>query len=293
MLDIFCDALLDTVKLLPFLVVLYIIIELIESKTNLASKKSLGGKYGVLIGSATGLIPQCGFSVMAAKLYEQKYITVGTLLAIFFSTSDEAFILLLPQAPKYLLFLLLSKMLIGVTVGYSADFILRLFKRKENTSKDLFFQKEDSFHAECTSCGREHDEEKPFKTYFLSPFLHSLYVAFFIFVVNFVLGGIIYLITEERFKEILETGIWLQPLLTSAVGLIPNCASSVILTECLVENTITFGSCVAGLCANAGLGFVVLLKDTKRWKRNLCLILITYVLSVGFGLLINLVFPTV
>lgn len=309
MVDVFLDALLDTLKLLPFLALIYVIIELLEHKTNLSSEHSrLRGGLGPLIGSATGLIPQCGFSVMAAKLFEQKYITVGTLLAIFLSTSDEAFVILLSEgAASHLLPLIVAKMGIGVAVGYAADGLSFLFRRRASDSlvvegaergaemrvnpyaaasdsHDFFFRKEES---ECTSCGRDHDDGKPWKTYFLQPVLHALQVAAFIFVVNLLLGTIVYLVTEEKFMAFMQKGVAVQPLIAALIGLIPNCASSVVITQCFLKGGILFGSCVAGLCANAGLGFVVLLKNTKEWKRNLALIGVSYLVSVVAGTCIN------
>lgn len=309
MVDVFLDALLDTLKLLPFLALIYVIIELLEHKTNLSSEHSrLRGGLGPLIGSATGLIPQCGFSVMAAKLFEQKYITVGTLLAIFLSTSDEAFVILLSEgAASHLLPLIVAKMGIGVAVGYLADGITLLFRRRASDalvaegaehgaemrvnpyaaasdSHDFFFRKEES---ECTSCGRDHDDGKPWKTYFLQPVLHALQVAAFIFIVNFVLGTIVYFVTEEKFMSFMQKGVIAQPFIAALIGLIPNCASSVVITQCFLKGGILFGSCVAGLCANAGLGFVVLLKNTKEWKRNLALIGVSYLVAVVAGTCIN------
>jgi len=130
-------ALIDTLKLLPWLVLIYVIIELLEHKTELGGKNSrLNGRLGPLIGSATGLIPQCGFSVMAAKLFEQKYITVGTLLAIFLSTSDEAFVILLADGAgaTYLLPLIVAKIAIGVSMGYLVDGVVRFYKRGQTVT---------------------------------------------------------------------------------------------------------------------------------------------------------------
>ena len=354
MTEVLLDALLDTLKLFPWLLLIYIVIELIEHKTKLTgSHNRLSGRLGPLIGSATGLVPQCGFSVMAAKLFEQKYITVGTLLAIFVSTSDEAFILLLSsgRGAVWLLPLIALKIAVGIAVGYAVDGVLKLVGSKrvrvrssagealdaaraeqrrghghgkgaeneyghghgENLEKqcgrdgapeegeteerpgeaarELFLKKAGEKEFECTSCGREHDENKPWKTYFLSPFLHSLKIAAFILAVNLVLGVIIYDVTEDRFMAFLKGNLAVQPLIASLVGLIPNCASSVVITESFLQGGISFGSCAAGLCANAGLGFVVLLKNTKEWKRNLALIVAAYVVAVLVGFAVNAVFP--
>ncbi len=293
MKHVFLHALEETAIVLPWLVVIYILIELLENKTDLSARGKLQGKLGPLVGSATGLIPQCGFSVMAAKLFEQKYITLGTLFAIFLSTSDEAFVILLSSkiGAVYLLPFIVCKLLIGIGVGYAVDGVMRLAKKhrvsaEKKTTLDLFFEREESEFS-CTSCGRNHDEQKPWKTYLVDPLLHTLTVAFFIFFVSLALGGIIHVVGEQTFANFIQKSKWIQPLLTSLIGLIPNCSSSVILTECFLQGTISFGSCVAGLCANAGLGFVVLIKNTKKWKRNLILVGVCYVVSVAFGYLLN------
>lgn len=294
----FLHAVKDTAMLLPWLFLIYLVIELLENKTDLTGKGKLNGKLGPIVGSATGLIPQCGFSVMAAKLFEQKYITVGTLVAIFLSTSDEAFVILLSSGygAVYLLPFIACKLIVGVLVGYALDGAIKLYRRKTvktdepKTTKDLFFERTDvAYGFECTSCGRDHDEDKPFKTYFVSPLWHTLKVAFFIFVVQFFIGAIIEMVTEEKFADFMQKSVVFQPLLTALIGLIPNCASSVVITECFLSKSILFGSCLAGLCANAGLGFLVLIKNTKKWKRNLALLVCVYVVSVSVGYLANAV----
>ena len=327
--EILLDALLDTLKLLPWLIVIYIVIELIEHKTRLTGPNNrLNGRLGPLIGAATGLIPQCGFSVMAAKLFEQKYITVGTLLAIFLATSDEAFIILLSsgQGAVWLLPLIVLKIFVGIAAGYAADGLLKAFKKSParvsqilsdgkghthvcdhgdhdgdcggeegahdtHETREIFLRKAEEQEFECTSCGRVHDEKRPVMTYFVAPLLHALKVAAFILAVNVILGVVIGWVTEERFIRFMERGLFVQPLITSLIGLIPNCASSVVVTECFLQGGISFGSCAAGLCANAGMGFVVLLKNTKKWKRNLVLIGVCYLISVLVGIAVNAVFP--
>jgi hypothetical protein len=292
----FLHAVKDTAILLPWLFLIYLIIELLENKTDLTGRGKLNGRLGPIVGSATGLIPQCGFSVMAAKLFEQKYITVGTLVAIFLSTSDEAFVILLSsgQGAVYLLPFIACKLIVGVLVGYALDGFFKLYQNRKTvgagvkTTHDLFFERTDvAYGFECTSCGREHDEEKPFQTYFLDPLWHALKVAFFIFVVQFIIGAIIESVTEEKFASFMQKSVGVQPLLTAIIGLIPNCASSVVITECFLSKSILFGSCLAGLCANAGLGFLVLIKNTKKWKRNLSLLLTVYAVSVAVGYLAN------
>lgn len=304
-LEFFLHALEDTLPLLPWILLLYILIELLESKADLTKINRFGGKVGPLVGSATGLIPQCGFSIMAAKLFEQKYITVGTLLAIFIATSDEAFIIMLSsgEGAVWVLPMLAVKILVGVAVGYAVDGIAKIigrgqvcveipsaYEEEPKTTHEIFMRaylKEKDVDVKC-SCGRSHTEDVAWKKYFLYPLLHTLKVAGFIFLVNFVLTAIIHSVGEEVFVAFMHRNRFLQPFLTSAIGLIPNCASSVVITETFLAGGITFGSCVAGLCANAGMGFVVLLKNVRQWKRNVTLIGICYGVAVVVGLLLNI-----
>lgn len=298
-------ALEHTWPLLPFIFVIYAIIELIESKADLQKVTRLSGRLGPLVGSATGLIPQCGFSVMAAKLFEQKYITVGTLFAIFMATSDEAFIIMLSsgEGAVWVLPMLLCKILIGIAVGYAVDGVLKLIGRRQvrvempkavnglpDTTHEIFMQaylQERDVEVNC-ACGRKHEGESAWKNYLLYPFLHMLKVGGFILLVNFVLEMIIYNIGGGNFASFMQKNLFLQPFVACAVGLIPNCASSVVLTETFLKGAITFGTCLAGLCANAGMGFVVLLKNVRQWKRNLIMIAACYLISVCVGLIFNL-----
>ena len=297
----------DTLPLLPWILGLYILMELIENKVDMRRVNELGGKLGPVVGAATGLIPQCGFSVMAAKFYERKYITLGTLLAIFMATSDEAFILMLGSGSGavWVLPMLAVKVVVGVTVGYVADLLVKLigkgqvrvempvsFDKAPETVHDYFIQQylEDrEVDANC-SCGRKHDGDSAWKNYLLYPFIHTLKVAAFIFFVNFVLTAIIHSVGEDRFAAFMHGNRFLQPFIACAIGLIPNCASSVVLTETFLSGAITFGTCAAGLCANAGMGFVVLLRNVKKWKRNLALIGVCYAVSVLIGVVMN-IFP--
>lgn len=297
-------ALEDTLPLLPWILLIYILIELLESKADLQKINRFGGKIGPLVGSATGLIPQCGFSIMAAKLFEQKYITVGTLLAIFMATSDEAFIIMLSsgEGAVWVLPMLAVKILVGVLVGYAADFLMKAigrgqvcveipsaYEEEPKTTHEIFMRAylaEKDVDVKC-ACGRSHEADTVWKKYILYPLWHTLKVAAFIFLVNFVLTAIIHSVGEEVFVDFMHRNRFLQPFITCVIGLIPNCASSVVVTETFLAGGITFGSCAAGLCANAGMGFVVLLKNVRRYKRNLCLLAISYFVSVSVGLLIN------
>jgi hypothetical protein len=285
MWDILLDAFLDTLKIFPFLLVIYILIELLENKTSFTRNHALlQGKLAPLLGTATGLIPQCGFSVMAAKLYDKGLIRTGTLLAVFIATSDEAFIILLssgavnPQAAASLMPMVLIKLVVGLSVGYLVNFLLSNEKLAE-------LPDEEEVHA--YSCGREHEGHSKLDVYLWEPLLHSLKISLYLFLVNLIFGFLIDAVGQETISSYMIGGPWFQPFITALIGLIPNCASSVLITQAYVNNGILFGSCVAGLCSNAGLGFVVLLKNTKKLKRNILLILATYLIAAATGVVVN------
>ena len=302
--EIVLHAVKDTLPLLPWILLMYVVIELLESKTNLKNANKFGGKLGPVIGSATGLIPQCGFSVMASKLYEQKYITLGTLLAIFMATSDEAFIILLSsgEGARWVLPTLAVKIAVGIAVGYGVDAFMKWTGRTQTcitmpetvngtptTVHEIFIKQylaENDVDIVC-SCGRNHSDNAPWKRYVLYPLWHTLKVAFFVFFVNLVFTAIVHTVGETAFASFMQRGRFIQPLITCAVGLIPNCASSVVIAEAFLSGGITFGSFVAGLCVNAGMGFMVLFRNVRKWKRNLILVALCYTVSVAVGMLFN------
>lgn len=289
-MEIVLDALKDTASVFYFIFLIYVLIELVESGTTAAhTRRILQGRMAPLIGSATGIIPQCGFSVMAAKLYDSGLIRTGTILSVFLATSDEALIILLVNSPTSLsaaesiLPLIACKLIIAVAVGYLVNFLI---KDKLNESQPLYSNE----GAVCAyPCGHDHEHkrESSLERYFLNPLLHTLQVAVYILIVNLVFGVIIDAVGEENLASYLTVGKYFQPFITAAVGLIPNCASSTIITETYVKGGIMFGSCVAGLCTNAGLGLAVLLKNTSKVKRNICLIGALYGFSVLYGVIIN------
>lgn len=282
MWDILLDAFLDTLKIFPFIFVIYVLIELLEHKTTFTKDhQRLQGNLAPLMGAATGIIPQCGFSVMAAKLYDKGLIRTGTLLAVFLATSDEALIILLSEGSKaeVIVPLIAIKLIVAVAVGYGANFVLP----DEKLSISPLYAEE----LHCFSCGREHDGKTELKVYLTDPLIHSLKIALYLLIINVVLGFIISAIGEEQISSLIIGGPYIQPFISAAIGLIPNCASSVIITDAYINHLMTFGSCVAGLCANAGLGFVVLLKNGKKLKRNILLIVATYLISVIVGVFIN------
>ncbi len=288
-MEIVLDALLDTLKVFPFLFLIYVLIEILEHRTRLTqNRKILQGNLAPLIGAATGIIPQCGFSVMAAKLYDKNFIRTGTILAVFIATSDEAIILLLSDinAAHAVMPLVFIKLIYAVGVGYLANFVLPKNNLQEVAAHDV----------DAHFCCSEHEggllgEGSDFKTYFITPLLHSLKIAAYLLLVNLVFGYIIEIAggVDDLASGAMAGGVYVQPLITGLIGLIPNCASSVIITGAYTNGAITFGSMVGGLCSNAGLGLVVLFKNTKSLKRNILLVVTLYVLAVIAGIIINAV----
>lgn len=280
MLDIILDALLDTLKTLPFLFGAYLLIEFLEHR---ASEKLTGalarlGPFGPVGGAALGLVPQCGFSVAAANFYAGRLITPGTLLAVFLATSDEALPILVsnPKAMPSLLLLLGVKFISATLFGLLTDLVWKRLPHGQDQAP---------FHDLCRDCDCEHHG------IFRSALVHTVRIALFLLLVNLVLGGAIHLVGEERISQVLLSGSVLQPFVAGLIGFIPNCAASVILTELYLSGSLSFGAVIAGLCTGAGVGLAVLFKYNRRLKENLILVAGLYVAAVTTGLLCNLLVP--
>ena len=277
-------AFLDSVIVFPFLFLTYLLIELIERKANLfKSTGILRGKHAPLFGGLAGIFPQCGISVMSAKLYDKDYIKAGTLLAVFIATSDEAFAVLLTSGKFLSLIALMGlKLVVAVAVGY----IVNAFVKKTVSVK----YKAISFSHEeyCRQCGASQNAKNKWQAYLLYPVIHALKTLAFIFVINFLFGLLVHLIGEDNIVAFMQGNKFIQPFLTAIVGLIPNCASSILITQLYTLNGITFGSMFAGLSVNAGVGLAVILKNKQKLKQNLFLLALLYIISVTIGLVLNL-----
>ena len=272
MKEIFLDTIIDVLKILPFLFVAFIIMELMEhrvqNRKNILKNKKLGPFFGGLL----GIIPQCGFSVMATNLFSSKVITIGTLLAVYLSTSDEMLPLLISHnaSIKLILTILLIKFIIGIMFGYLLD----LFYKRENNKEEFSICEKE--HCHC--------EEGIFK----SSLIHTMKICFYIFITTFVLNILIHYLGEERIGALLLKNNIFGPFLACIVGLIPNCASSVIITELYLSKVITCGMLIGGLLTGAGIGVLVLFKVNKNKKENILLLLSLYIVGVMVGILIDL-----
>ena len=285
--EVILDAFLDTLKVLAIVFIVYFVLSFVEKK--LASKFAKRSKVSPLIGASVGLIPECGFSVVAADMYKKSYISLGTIIAVFIACSDEALPIMLTSFDSIIMVLplLAVKFVVAIAVGYLVDLILnkrQIIKEKHNH--------EGFIHTGCCHHEIEQDDAEPFyKKHLLHPLFHSLKIALYIFIINLLFGFIIYFIGENSIKDFLDNNVYLTPILASLVGLIPNCSSSVIISELYVENALTFSATIAGLICNAGLGLIFLFKEKQLIKKTLTImsILLLTSLFVGYiGLIIEL-----
>lgn len=376
--EVISDSILDTLKLAPFIVAVYLVIEIAERKAagRFATGKALFSPVAPLVGAAAGIVPQCGFSVVSANLYSAGKITLGTLVAVFIATSDEAIPVILADytaAPK-LVPLILIKFAFAVAVGYFLHFTFKngfkirgkvknsthqsdaAVKPTENAGKEKDFkavekeclcalsrdsavlsgeEKRDILNRENGSDNsqtdnrkeenftgsnkeREEDGEKNMPdsdkkdtgdvlhchgchghsvtggkegvgTLILHPLIHSLTVLAFIFIVNLALGTIIFYVGEDALSAFLNRTAFLQPFFAALVGLIPNCAASVVISRLYALGSLSLGAAVAGLSAGAGLGYAVLFKENKNVKENLLIVLFVFAVCVLFGMAVDVV----
>jgi uncharacterized membrane protein YraQ (UPF0718 family) len=300
MSEILHHALIDTAKMLPFLFIIYVAIEYIEIKLgdNLITKVKKAGKIAPAAGALFGLVPQCGFSVMATVLYNKKVVTLGTLLAVYLSTSDEALPIILSQPDKLGVVapLFLSKFIIAIVAGYLIDFIMSARAKSQvgaeicassETVEDIHLDEID----EKGCCGHSCTSSKvSWKELLSHPIKHTVMVFIYLFIATIVLNSIIHYVGEDNLGQVLMSDSLFQPIFTSIFGLIPNCASSVVITEVFLKGGLSFGSVVAGLGSNAGLGLLILFKENKSVKDSLKVTALLVAISSIAGILIELIF---
>lgn len=282
MLHVLEHAIIDSVKVLAVVIILNIIISFFEGK--LANKINKNSRFSTLIGASIGLIPQCGFSIVASDMYQKKRISLGTLIAVFIATSDEALPIILSNQEKDLsvIPLILIKIVVGFIVGTVVDLIIDKINRP-NSFDDALVNTDEVIHKGCCSHTiEEHgDKKKTFiKDHFIHPLLHSFKIFIYVFVINFIFGTLVHYIGEDNISSFLVTYKYLTPIISSLIGLIPNCASSVIITNLYVQGSISFGATIAGLITNAGLGLAFLFKSKKNIKVNLLIIAILLITAL-------------
>lgn len=273
MLDVIKDTVIDSLKLLPFLFLTFLLMEYFEHKMKNKSKKIVekAGKFGPIIGSFLGVIPQCGFSVAATNLYATRIITLGTLISIYLSTSDEMLPILLSEKVEFSLIaeVLLIKIIVGIICGFIIDLV---YRKKEKVEIQEFCHDK---HCDC-----EHSILK-------STLKHTFDIFMFIFIISFVLNLAFSYLGEEVISSILMKNSIFGSFLTSLLGLIPNCFSSVLITQLYLKNTISFASMIGGLLTGSGVALLVLFRVNKDKKQNFRILLLLYLIGALTGLLIS------
>lgn len=276
-LDVLLDTLLDSLKILPFLFLAYIVMEYIEHKMGEKSKKIVkdSGRFGPLLGGVLGVFPQCGFSAAAANLYAGRVITLGTLIAIFLSTSDEMLPILISEqaAPAVIAKILGLKVLIGIAAGFVIDAFVRGHKQEE---------KEMHIHSVC-----DHDHCHCEDGIVKSACVHTLQIILFIFAISFVLNGAVAIIGEDALSALILNRPVVGPMISGMVGLIPNCAASVVITQLYLEGMMSAGAMLAELLAGAGVGTLILFKENLNMKENIKIILLLYTIGTVAGIIIE------
>ncbi len=277
MIDVVIDTLIDSVKLLPFLFVTYIIMEYLEHKTSNKVKSAIqkSGRFGPLIGGLLGTIPQCGFSVAATNLYATRIINIGTLLAVYLATSDEMIPIMISEGiPITTIIKILGiKLIIAVIVGFLIDLIMQT---RKNTEEEKIVDLCEKEHCDC-----EHGILK-------SALKHTVNILVFIVIITFIINMIVYFIGEENIANFVQANPVLAPVLASLIGLLPNCASSVILTQLYVQNVIPVSTMIAGLLVGAGVGLAVLFKMNKKLKENIEIVVLLVVIGTLSGIILQM-----
>lgn len=278
MLDIILDTLLDSVKLLPFLFITYLLMEGLEHKAGGKAKNRIrsAGKSGPVWGALLGVIPQCGFSAAASSLYAGRVITVGTLLAIFLSTSDEMLPIMISEAvaPAVIIKILAVKIIIGMISGLVVEFFYVGVMKKHEKEMDIHVVCEEE-HCSC--------EDGIFR----SAFKHTVKIFVYILIISFILNVVIGFIGEDTLAGFFTAMPLVGEAAAALVGLIPNCASSVVITELYLGGIIGAGAMMSGLLVNAGVGLLVLFRLNRDWKQNLGIVAALYGLGVFWGVIIR------
>ena len=277
MLHIIEHTIIDSIKLLPFLFIAYLIMEFLEHKTGEKTKKFVqkSGRFGPILGGIAGIFPQCGFSAAAANLYAGRVISLGTLIAIFLSTSDEMLPILISEAVdiKIILQILGIKLAIGIIAGIIIDFVIRKTKKEEESNKIIDICEHEHCHCE--------------NGILKSALKHTLHIFLFILIITLVLNIIINFVGEETIAGLILNRPVLGPIIAGAIGLIPNCASSVMLTQLYVEGIISMATMITGLLVGAGVGLAVLFRANKNLKENLKITVVLYGIAVISGILLE------
>lgn len=279
MIEIIRDALHDSLPLIPFLFITYLVMGILEHAASDRPKKFIrdAGKFGPIWGSLIGAFPQCGFSAAASYFYIGRVLTLGTLISIYMSTSDEMLPILISEkvAPSTILKIMVVKIIIGMISGFFIELLFGWMARRNKTPREFIHQNEIS----SCSCGG---------SVFVEALIHAVKVFFFILVISLIIGVAIDFIGEESLYHLFSDIPVLGEAVAGLVGLIPNCAASVVVTQLYVDGIIGSGPMISGLLVSAGVGLLVLFKENRHVHENITIVILLYVAGVSWGALIQL-----
>jgi hypothetical protein len=290
LIELFIEALLDTLKMLPFLLITFIFIEYFEHKLGkkFDDKIMSAGKFGPIIGALLGIIPQCGFSVMAVAFYSESLISLGTMVSVFIATSDEALPILIstPGAIGKVIPLIITKLIFAIIWGYIIDIIFksRVLREKKSPATDkTATDKKEGCEDECITASFK------IKDIFMHSLKRTLKISLYILVITFGLNILVDYLGIERITKFMYKDSPMQTGVASLLGLIPNCAISIGLVEIYLKGAISFASLVAGLSSNAGLAILVLFKEEKRKLNAVLIMALLFFTSFITGLILHFV----
>lgn len=308
----------DTLYLIPFLFLTYMAMEWLEHRTAGKTQEAIqhAGAAGPIVGAVLGVVPQCGFSAAAATLYAGRVVTLGTLFAVFLSTSDEMLpIFIAEQVPVETIAKILgAKLLIGMIMGFIVDTVLRLARRDKQKLRIHELCEQDRCHCnnECTTCEsnpelvyqhhddcaagcshehhaheHDHDHSHGWKSILKSALIHTVQVGVFVFLITLVLNYVLEVVGEDALASFLGSNTVLSVLASALVGLIPNCAASVAIAQLYLEGVLGAGAMMAGLLVSAGVGLLVLLRANRPLRQTIAIIALLYATGVAWGLVGN------
>ncbi len=279
-LSVVLDAVVDTLWLIPFLFLTYLLMEWIENRASSATESAVrrAGSAGPLVGALLGVVPQCGFSAAAATLWAGRVVTIGTLFAVFLATSDEMLpIFIAEQVPVTVILKILgTKVLIGMVMGFIVDAILRV-------ARHLYTPLH--IHELCEYDHCHCDDEKG--GILMSAVKHTAQVTLFVFIITLVLNALLEIVGEEALAAFLSSNEALSVLASGLVGLVPNCAASLIVAELYVSGILSSGAMIAGLLSAAGVGLLVLLRTNHSARQNIAIIVLLYAMAVLWGFAVD------
>ena len=280
----------DTLELVPFLLLTYLAMEAIEhsASAHVQAAVERSGKAGPVVGALLGALPQCGFSAMAATLYAGRVVTVGTLVAVILSTSDEMVpVFLAHQEPMgHMLAIMGAKVAVGLVVGLAVDAVLRARHRAGDGHLHIheLCEREHCHCDEGDAHGHEHGHGHGRWAIVRSALVHTVQVTFFIFVVTFVFGLVIEYVGQDALGTLLANHPVRATFVSALVGLIPNCGASVAITELYLDGVLAVGPMIAGLLASGGVGLLVLWRTNADVRQNALVTVFIYAVSVLVGL---------